>query len=238
MYRTANRIGWASIVVALVVGLAVALRLPAGEQFPIHWNARGEVDGWGTRSTVIWTALLMPAVGVFTHLLLWGMTKLDGIRQTLEPSARIYSVIWIGTMVFLALMQMGMMWLILSLAQRGLAGGAGATELPDDMADLFVSATMVALGGLMIVMGNYFGKIRRNPVFGIRTPFTLTSEPAWNRTHRVGGRLFVGLGLAVIVAAFIHAWLSFAVLMVGLTGVLIFVFAYSYNIWKSDPDRS
>ena len=93
MYRTANRVGWASIVVALVVGLAVALRLPEGQEFPIHWNMHGEVDGWGTKQTVIWTSLLMPAVGVFTQLVLWGMTKLDGIGESLEPSARIYSVI-------------------------------------------------------------------------------------------------------------------------------------------------
>ena len=52
---------------------------------------------------------------------------------------------------------------------------------------------------LFIVIGNYLPKVRPNYLVGIRTPWTLTSDLSWDRTHRIGGRLFVLEGFAFIV---------------------------------------
>jgi uncharacterized membrane protein len=61
---------------------------------------------------------------------------------------------------------------------------------------------MPALGVMFLVMGNVMGKIRPNWFVGIRTPWTLSSKQSWNKTHRLGGRLFMALGLMFIAAAF------------------------------------
>jgi uncharacterized membrane protein len=74
---------------------------------------------------------------------------------------------------------------------------------------------------------------------GIRTPWTLSSDRSWARTHRVGGYLFMGFGIAVVASAL---WLPpgtfFWVLMIGLAGSVAFLFVYSYLAWRDDPDRS
>ena len=89
-----------------------------------------------------------------------------------------------------------------------------------------------------MIIGNVLGKVRSNFVFGVRTPWTLSSDLAWNKTHRLVGRLFVLLGLAMIVVGLVGGTTAFFVLLLGGIGVVLFVaFAYSYRVWKSDPDR-
>jgi uncharacterized membrane protein len=75
-------------------------------------------------------------------------------------------------------------------------------------------------------------------MFGVRTPWTLSSDLSWNKTHRLVGRLFVLLGIAVVVAAAVggnEAYL--AVLLVGIVVVLVVSFVYSYRVWKADPNK-
>ena len=98
----------------------------------------------------------------------------------------------------------------------------------------------VSVGLLFAVIGNYFGKIRSNFFFGIRTPWTLASERSWNRTHRIGGRLFMAMGFFLVVFALIPSLSAYSwIAMVGGIGIIVpVVFLYSYRTWKSDPDRS
>lgn len=60
---------------------------------------------------------------------------------------------------------------------------------------------MLAVGALLMVLGNYLGKLRKNFFVGIRTPWTLSSDSVWERTHRLGGWLFFGAGLLIMLCA-------------------------------------
>ena len=57
---------------------------------------------------------------------------------------------------------------------------------------------LVGTGVVFVVIGNYLPKVRPNYMMGIRTPWTLTSDLSWDRTHRLGGRLFVLEGIVFI----------------------------------------
>jgi len=57
---------------------------------------------------------------------------------------------------------------------------------------------LIPIGLLLLILGNLMGKLRKNFFIGIRTPWTLASDEVWSRTNRLGGRLFVLGGLAVI----------------------------------------
>jgi uncharacterized membrane protein len=58
-----------------------------------------------------------------------------------------------------------------------------------------------ATGVLLIAIGNYLGKARRNAVFGLRTPWTLANPSVWDRTHRFTGAGMVAGGVALILLA-------------------------------------
>ena len=54
-------------------------------------------------------------------------------------------------------------------------------------------------GILFIIIGNYLPKSRQNYTVGIKLPWTLADEDNWNRTHRLGGFLWVICGILLIV---------------------------------------
>ena len=79
---------------------------------------------------------------------------------------------------------------------------------------------LAAVGLVLMVVGNYLGKVRSNFFFGIRTPWTLSSELSWNRTHRLAGRLLVALGL-VTVATPVFPWAGLVALAAGVPAVIL-----------------
>ncbi len=60
------------------------------------------------------------------------------------------------------------------------------------------TAVPVLAGAFLTIIGNYIVTIRHNYIFGIRTPWALSSEWNWRKTHRFAGRLWVAVGIAVI----------------------------------------
>jgi uncharacterized membrane protein len=98
-----------------------------------------------------------------------------------------------------------------------------------------------AVGLLFIVLGNYLGKVRKNFFIGIRTPWTLASDEVWNRTHRLGGWIFVLIGFFMFLNAFVRfgeEWLVWSIVLLALIPVV-----YSYVLYRKlegfvaeDPD--
>ena len=91
-------------------------------------------------------------------------------------------------------------------------------------------------GALFVVLGNYMAKVRRNFFIGIRTPWTLADEDVWYRTHRLGGRVFVAAGIALMMVPFAGAAQFPAFIAIALTAAAIPT-VYSYVIYRR-MDRS
>ena len=95
----------------------------------------------------------------------------------------------------------------------------------------------VGVGVMFLVIGYCMGRIRSNFMVGIRTPWTLTSELSWQKTHLWGGRAFMLLGVLLALTGFFPAsgwWIG--VLMGGMLAMIVGLFVYSYLVWKDDPD--
>jgi uncharacterized membrane protein len=83
---------------------------------------------------------------------------------------------------------------------------------------------------MFMVIGNYFGKTRKNFFLGIRTPWTLASDEVWGRTHRLAGRLFILQGLIMFAGVLFE--IPVAVLL-GMVGVIVVVpVVYSYVVYR------
>jgi uncharacterized membrane protein len=92
-----------------------------------------------------------------------------------------------------------------------------------------VSIPRTLLGGLgvfFVVLGNYFGKIRRNHFIGIRTPWTLSDDENWLLTHRLGGPVFMLGGAALTLSALAGAPSSFLWLVLAATTLVPTVYSY------------
>ncbi len=209
----------AGLVVAgmLAVSAWAWPQIPADAQVPIHWGLDGQANGWAPKPLAL---LGLPARTAAIALLLAFAPRVDPRYANVRRSATAYWAITFG-----ALALMGVAHVAAVLAATGRSVDIG----------LIVS---LGVGALFVVVGNFLGKTRSSWIFGIRTPWTLSSERSWTKTHRLGGYLFLVLGLSVIVLAILAPRGPEAFILVGgLVVVVPILFVYSYLVWRDDPDR-
>ena len=187
-------------------------------QIPIHWNIQGEVDSYGSKTVGL---LVGPATVFFLTLLLAYVPRMEPRKGNILQSQKAYKTVIGGILIFAAGLH-----LITILTVLGY--------------DVNITSTMAfLLGALFMVICNYLGKVRSNFMFGIRTPWTLSSEASWNKTHRLGGWLFFITGLLVFLSGFFSGsgWL-FVTLLGGFFLAIILLFGYSYWIWKQGEGKT
>ena len=199
------------ILITIVATAIVYPRLPT--RVPVHWGANGQVDRYGSRFEGAW---LLPLVMAGAWLLLRFLPRIDPWRANYEKFADTYEL-FINSLVALLLVMQGVML---------------ATALGQRVAMYRVVPALV--GVLFIILGNALPRARPNWWFGIRTPWTLSSNRVWMKTHRVGGYLMTVAGLLMLLAAAVQsAWtliVAFAAVLVAAFGSLV----YSYLAWKQD----
>lgn len=205
--------GIAATVVAALYGIAVMGRLP--ERMPMHWNLHGEVDRWGSRAEGVF---MLPAIGLLMVAVLIVAPKIDPRRRNFPMHAGAYWVVANAVMVFLAAVH------AVVISQ--------ALGYPVDINRVIPSG----VGILFMILGNFITRARPNWVFGIRTPWTLSSDLSWRETHRLGGRLFFLAGLTVLLTAIAWPAAVFPVLIVGVLGTALFTMFWSWLIWSRDPE--
>ena len=91
----------------------------------------------------------------------------------------------------------------------------------------------IAAGIMFIGVGILCENTRRNWFVGIRTPWTLSSDKVWDKTHRVGGKLFKIAGVIAIVGIFFQSYAVYFVLIPALL-VAAYTIVYSYFEYKKE----
>jgi len=198
------------IVAQILVSLATYPFLP--NVVPSHWDAAGHINGylpkWGH-------AILFPAMSLGIYILIRVLIT-AGPRlgyQNQRSTPEVVNLILVAALLFMLIIQ--------------LTVTAIALSFPIDIT--FVISLCISL--LFMFIGNYLGKLRRNFWAGIRTPWTLASGVVWERTHRLGGWLFVVGGLLGVIMSFVpplRPWGLFVV--IGLIVVVLCI--YSYIIYQ------
>lgn len=201
------------IAVAFAASAAVYRNLP--ERIPTHWNLSGEVDGWMGRT---WGAFLMPLILVAQLGLFYVLPRIDPRAANYTKFKGTYDILIITLMIFM----LGIHLLILATA---LGAGIPITRI-----------LPAGMGIVFIVLGNLMPRMRPNWFVGIKTPWTLSSDRVWERTHRFSGRMFVVVGALVALSALLPPALANPVLLYAPWVLAVAVLGYSYIIWRSDPD--
>ncbi len=201
--------------------------LPETGDIPVHWNYKGEADRFepvANAKRILW---LLPGLSVFTSLILALGIKIDPRNKNIQRSGRAYMAIWLGTLV--------LMVFVTALVCYAMITGASS---PDAKLDVMPELIVGGLSVLLLIMGNYLPKSRSNWFFGIRTPWTLSSDESWEKTHRIAGRLFIGLGITGFISALVlpTTW-QIPVIVAGSLSITVFSLIYSYLAWRNASDR-
>ncbi|MEG6522673.1 SdpI family protein [Desulfotomaculum sp. 1211_IL3151] len=199
---------WLTIIILLAYWAVCASFYPAlPEQVPTHWNIRGEVDGYSHKSVA---ALIMPLLPLGIYLFMTFLPKIDPKKQNYRKFAPSYEKMRLATV--------GVIMVVSALPILSALGYHLNVE--------FIIKGAVSL--LIIVMGNYMGKIKYNYLVGFRLPWTLANEDVWNQTHRFGGKLMVIGGCVSLLSVFLSGTLGFVIFMLGIFLPMVLTMVYSY----------
>ena len=209
----------ATVVLSLMItGLGVwTIFAGPTELMPVHWNASGEADGWGTREQV---GGLLAGMGVLSLALGLGMSLFarraeDPARARALRSAQLVVVL---TMPLIALLSA-------SASLGGLTDIGGATPV-----------ALISL--VLLLIGAFLGRVGPNPFVGVRTPWAYKSRLAWDRSNRLAGRLFFIIGLAgLLTAPFAPRPLNLYALLTAVVIAALWSVFESWRVWRADPDR-
>jgi uncharacterized membrane protein len=209
-----------SVQLLVIIGMfaVAALAWPhVPERMPVHWNLEGQVDGYGGKFSGL---LMLPLITLGVYALTLALPLIDPRRANYASFATAYNAIRITLVLF-----MTAVYGVIVLVGLGYA----------------VSMSTVmgwALAILFIVLGTVMHKIRPNWFVGVRTPWTLTSELSWTKTHRLAGWLFVAIGLALAAWAMSQQTWAFVVAMAIAGASVLWIVVYSYLVYRADPART
>ncbi|MGZ6507153.1 MAG: SdpI family protein [Tumebacillaceae bacterium] len=215
MERQRSKWGWNDVILVLVAlapivaGLLLYDRLP--EQMTVHFGVNNVPNGFQSKNDAL---LTFGALGLFVPLLMKIVPAIDPRRENYKKFAGAYEVIRFAITVLLSCIN--------------------ATVLLYNMG-YHVNIQMVVMilvGLLFMVLGNYLGQIRFNYFMGIRTPWTLSNEEVWRKTHRLAGPLYLVGGALVLIGAFLPAPWSVLCLIVPAIVAGVIPLIYSYVIFK------
>ena len=171
---------WPTVIglLPILMGLAVYSKLP--EKMPIHWGLDGEPNGYATRLAGI---LILPLIMVGVNVI---------VQFSLESASK----------TNLKLKKL-MLWLlpILSVTFQSLTLSQALGYHLD-----IALITMVTVGIIFILLGNYIPKTSQNRVAGFRFPMTLSNPDNWQKTNRLGGMMLVISGIIMILGGVISTW--------------------------------
>lgn len=191
--------------------------IPPEARIPVHWDIRSHANRFASKSVGLSFA---PALALVMTILFALWPRVEPRRANLASSRAAYTVGWIGVVGLLTAIHIAVVM------------GARGTSL--DITGLTVAAVSILLIGL----GNFLGKSRANFFLGVRTPWTLSSDLAWEKSNRLTGRFLVLTGVVTLgaLAFAAPAFAIFALIAGSLCASLCGV-AVSYIYWKRDPHR-
>ncbi len=203
----------AIIIASFFIGAYFYPSLP--EKVASHWNMKSEVDGYVDR---FWGAFLMPIISIFLFILFLILPRVDPKRKNIEKFRNYFDLFLVTLFCFLLYIY------ILTLAwNSGYVFDLGQLMLPGLAILFFVTSYLVS-------------HAEPNWTIGIRTPWTMSSDKVWNKTHVLGGKLFRIASLVILVGAPFPLYAIWFVL-VPLFAVALFLVIYSYFEYKKENPK-
>jgi len=179
---------------------------------PSHWNAAGQVDGYMPR---FWAVFLMPVFSVGLFILFLAIPKIDPKKENIEkfmPYYQKFVAIIIGFMLYIYLLTL--LWPL------------GYTF---DIIVMLVPAFSL----IFYYAGVLIQNAKQNWFIGIRTPWTLSSEHVWNKTHKLGGKLFKAAAI-ISLAGLLFRDYAIWIVLIPVIFVTIYTLIYSYTEFQKE----
>ena len=200
-------------LIAFAVAFSVFVFDQLPEQMASHWNTANQVDGYMSR---FWGAYLMPIVSIGVLVLFLIIPSIDPLKANIAQFREYFNAFITLIVAFMVYMHiLTMLW-----------------NLGNDQFNMG-AAMLPALGLIFVFAGIMMRQAKRNFFIGIRTPWTLSSDYVWEKTHQAGSTLFIASGILALLGAFFTDQAIWFILGPVL-GSTLFLFVYSYVLYQQE----
>ena len=204
---------WIIIAGTLVSAIYFYSILP--DQVATHWNAAGEVDGWGSKTM---GAFIAPIIMIAMYVLFIFLPRLDPKKENYQNFKGVYKGFQLLLIAFLA-------------AMHFITNGVNLGY------NLSIDKLMpILVGVLFIVIAFFLKNIKPNWFIGIRTPWTLSNDQVWKKTHQFASKIFILIGILFILFSYLKVSL-WPWLMIFLLALIVLIFLYSYLEYRKIGDK-
>ncbi len=198
------------ILLSFLLDLYFYFRLP--NVLATHWDINGQVDGYASKSFALF---FMPILSVGLYLLFLILPATDPYRQNFKQFEKHFNnfiAIVFGFLFYL--------YFVTILWHLGVRFN-------------MIQALSPAFAVIFYYTGVLTSHAKRNWFVGIRTPWTISSQSVWDKTHRLGGRLFKIVAL-ISLGSFLFPQYGFFLILVPVLSTTILLFAYSFIVFSGE----
>ena len=200
------------IIIAMVAGAVLWNKLP--DQMASHWDSNDQVNGTMPK---FWGVFLMPLITLAMFALFLAIPNIDPLKANIAQFRETFNLFILFIVVFM-----------LYIHGLTLAWSLGYTNFK------MSSAMLPLMGLLFIFIGYMLRKAKRNFFIGIRTPWTLSSDSVWDKTHQLGSVLFMASGVLAIIGSFLGGNVAFWLVFYPLIGSALITVVYSYVLYRNE----
>jgi uncharacterized membrane protein len=193
-------------IIILSFAIAIYLYPSMPERMASHWNEQGEVNGYMSR---FWGLFFMPIFSVGLFLLFILLPRVDPMKKNVDKFRNYFD--WFILVFFVFMFYIFMLTLAWNLGKTF------------NMTRMMLPAMAV----LFFYCGVLIKKAKPNWFIGIRTPWTLSNETVWNKTHALGAKMFYLFAVFCIIAAFLEKY-AFLLMFIPLILGTLYLVLYSY----------
>ena len=198
-------------LLTLVAWLIALPHLPA--TMPIHWGANGEADGFATKINAM---ILTVGIMVLIYFIIAFVPRIDPRKENYKYFSKTYNILLNAVLLLFFFVNM-------STILQGLGYNVPMSYIAPIMAGL-----------VFIIIGNFLQRVRSNYFMGIRTPWTLSNETVWKKTHRLSGKLFFIGGLLILISAFLPDGYKSVIMWGSIVLCVAIPYLYSYLAYKKE----
>ncbi len=182
-----------SLFIILVMFASAIYFYPAmPDSMASHWNAKGEVNDYMSKPFGMY---LMPLFAIVILIIFLIIPKIDPLKKNIKKFKRYFDMFLVLILLFFAY--------IYGLT---LAWNLGFTYSMNIM-------IIPAMAGLFYFIGILLGKAKRNWFIGIRTPWTLSSDRVWNKTHKLGSKMYKFSAIVSLIGLFFGEYIVWFILI-------------------------
>ena len=204
----------ALVLIAIPFGYAAFIYSSLPATIPIHFNYKGEADGFGGKDSIFLGPGILGAVSLFTFFLLSNIKNFDP-KRVKEEDDGMFKKFAILMVAFLSLLS-----LIITISANSPAINVTKLLLP-------------AIGLFLAFIGWMMPKLHQNYFAGFKLPWTLENVDNWNETHKVAGKVWLYGGIFQAITALIlpNKW-GFICFMIAVVVMVIIPTVFSYRMYK------